>query len=578
MTFRSIRTIDPGGAAARHGAEGEGIVVAIVGTGIDAKHPHFARHGNLVLAPPLQHYDLTLLTVDREKRLEFTYSRRDSADDAVLDYLSKFGNELLNNEALTGRTDFTTYVAGVVAGHAEENDPGVEWYGQVPVMRGVAPKCKLLILKALDEKGVGSELNVLIALEVVRALNVRTGRIAVPIVLVPLSFPHDVANFACGHSPICDAIDRLVAAGVVVVCAAGNDGYLRLPDTGHNVALVRLASITDPGNAERAITVGATHSRLPRQYGASYFSGRGPTLDGRLKPDLLAPGERITSAAPSSPVLEERKGKRKRVKKQSAPYEIRDGTSMAAAHVAGAAAVLLSARPELIGRPEELKQLFLSTATDLGRLPEFQGRGLLNLSRALGDTAEVELEGSPVQQSRPLPSAAATQVVIDAQPVSGSFKAGTKPYTLAVSFISEQRDYVYSVVQAFRDATGMDRDNIFYDKYHPHILSRPDLDLYLLDVYGQQSELVVVFLSAGYEQKKWTGGLEWRAVRSLIMERQAHAIMPVRLDDTPIKGLLGIDGYVAAFKRETPAYRADPEFIADLIVKRLKANRKAGPG
>jgi hypothetical protein len=151
-----------------------------------------------------------------------------------------------------------------------------------------------------------------------------------------------------------------------------------------------------------------------------------------------------------------------------------------------------------------------------------------------------------------------------------------KPYTLAVSFIGEQRDYVYSVVQAFREATGLDRENIFYDKYHSHILSRPDLDLYLLEVYGGQSELVVVFLGAGYEQKKWTGGLEWRVIRNLIMEKQAHAIMPVRLDDTAIKGLLEIDGYLAAFKREKPAYRADPEFIADMIVKRLQANRKAG--
>jgi hypothetical protein len=58
------------------------------------------------------------------------------------------------------------------------------------------------------------------------------------------------------------------------------------------------------------------------------------------------------------------------------------------------------------------------------------------------------------------------------------------------------------------------------------------------------------------------------------MERKADAVMPVRLDDTPIKGLLGVDGYLAAYKREKPAYRADPEYIADLIVKRLKANRE----
>ena len=52
-------------------------------------------------------------------------------------------------------------------------------------------------------------------------------------------------------------------------------------------------SITDPGNADGVITVGATHRYWPHTYGVSFFSSRGPTGDGRLKPDLVAPGERI---------------------------------------------------------------------------------------------------------------------------------------------------------------------------------------------------------------------------------------------------------------------------------------------
>ena len=51
-------------------------------------------------------------------------------------------------------------------------------------------------------------------------------------------------------------------------------------------------SITDPGNADHVITVGSTHRRDPHLYGVSYFSARGPTGDGRRKPDLLAPGKR----------------------------------------------------------------------------------------------------------------------------------------------------------------------------------------------------------------------------------------------------------------------------------------------
>ena len=53
----------------------------------------------------------------------------------------------------------------------------------------------------------------------------------------------------------------------------------------------------DPGNADSVITVGATHRYMPHTYGVSYFSSKGPTGDGRIKPDLVAPGERITSCA-----------------------------------------------------------------------------------------------------------------------------------------------------------------------------------------------------------------------------------------------------------------------------------------
>src|SRR5205823_13747747 len=48
-------------------------------------------------------------------------------------------------------------------------------------------------------------------------------------------------------------------------------------------------SVTDPGNADGVITVGATHRFWPHTYGVSFFSSRGPTGDGRLKPDLVAP-------------------------------------------------------------------------------------------------------------------------------------------------------------------------------------------------------------------------------------------------------------------------------------------------
>jgi serine protease AprX len=113
------------------------------------------------------------------------------------------------------------------------------------------------------------------------------------------------------------------------------------------------------------ITVGATHRSKPHVYGVSYFSSRGPTGDGRVKPDLVAPGEKILSTTPGG------------------GSAVKDGTSMAAPHVSGAAALLMARHRELLGKPQRVKKILCDAATDLGRERYFQGGGMLDVLRAI---------------------------------------------------------------------------------------------------------------------------------------------------------------------------------------------------
>jgi subtilisin family serine protease len=135
-------------------------------------------------------------------------------------------------------------------------------------------------------------------------------------------------------------------------------------------------TINDPGNAELAITVGSTHRDMPHVYGVSYFSSKGPTGDGRMKPDVVAPGEKIISAATGKLLMDRAEGKQ-------CEYVENSGTSMAAPHVSGVIAAFLSVRREFIGEPERVKEIFLGAATDLKRERSFQGAGLVDLMRAI---------------------------------------------------------------------------------------------------------------------------------------------------------------------------------------------------
>jgi hypothetical protein len=214
--------------------------------------------------------------------------------------------------------------------------------------------------KTLEE----TEFAIIAALQYIRYVNERHNHIIIHGANLSLSIPHNVRNFACGRTPVCNECERLVDSGVVVVAAAGNLGYQKFQTNDGPFENYAAFSITDPGNCESVITVGATHGELPYTYGVSFFSSRGPTGDGRHKPDLLAPGENVLSTVPGD------------------NWALDSGTSMAAPHVSGAAAMLLARYDDLIGDPRRLKEILCKNATDLGRDRNFQGYGMLDVLRA----------------------------------------------------------------------------------------------------------------------------------------------------------------------------------------------------
>jgi serine protease AprX len=254
-----------------------------------------------------------------------------------------------------------THVAGILGGNdLREKDSKKR-------LVGMCPNINLYDIRVLDENGEGDEFNILAALQFVGWLNSQTANLTIHGINLSLSMIHDVENFAAGKTPVCDACQRLVNDGIIVVTAAGNLGqsiFQNAKGSGSTGGL-RTGSITDPGNAECVITVGATHRSKPQTYGVSYFSSKGPTGDGRYKPDLVAPGEKIYSLIPNDKT------------------ERMDGSSMAAPHVSGAAALLLATHKELIGQPSKVKEILCKTATDLGRERYFQGHGMLDVLRAL---------------------------------------------------------------------------------------------------------------------------------------------------------------------------------------------------
>ncbi|MFI6605592.1 S8 family serine peptidase [Streptomyces sp. NPDC050507] len=228
-----------------------------------------------------------------------------------------------------------THVAGIVAGSGKASG------GRY---KGVAPGAELLVGKVLDNRGSGDESTVIAGMEWAAAQGAD---------VISMSLGADTEETT---DPISEAVDALTdSSGALFVISAGNTGPGR-------------TTVTSPGIAGKALTVGATDD----QDRLADFSSRGPTIGGALKPEITAPGVNIVSARAAGtqlgPVVD-------------TDYTAISGTSMAAPHVSGAAALLVQQHPGW--GPQRLKDALVSSAkTGADNEVYEQGAGRLAVDRA----------------------------------------------------------------------------------------------------------------------------------------------------------------------------------------------------
>ena len=199
---------------------------------------------------------------------------------------------------------------------------------------GIAPDASLVVVKAFDETGQGSYADVIRGLgwilENHDRLNIR---------VVNLSFSATPQSHYW-DDPINQAVMRLWQAGVVVVASAGNTG----PDA---------MTIGVPGNVPYVITVGAmTDSYTPEDRSddrLTWFSAAGPTHEGFVKPDLVAPGGHIRGVMPKYAHIP----KTYPQFHDGGSYFAMSGTSQSTAVVSGIVALMLQVDPTLT--PDEVK-------------------------------------------------------------------------------------------------------------------------------------------------------------------------------------------------------------------------------
>jgi subtilisin family serine protease len=322
------------GAPALWGADlataGQGMKIGIIDTGIDATHPFFDPAGYTM--PPGFPRGQKRFTTAKVIVARVFPPKTGATGPSVRLAFDPDDNS------------HGTHVAGIAAGNADTPT------GQGRIS-GVAPRAYLGNYKVFVETDSGLTPNA-------------NSPAIVAAIEAAVADGMDVINFSGGEPEIeprrdivALALDAAATAGVVPVIAAGNE----YNDFG-------AGSVSSPGNAEDAITVGAVETSGAKRVHADFSSVGPTTISLRLKPDVAAPGVDVLSSISGGAWTE------------------LSGTSMATPHVAGAAALLRQRHPSWT--VAQVKSALVQTGVDsLDESrhlsgPRFQGGGVVALQRA----------------------------------------------------------------------------------------------------------------------------------------------------------------------------------------------------
>lgn len=138
-------------------------------------------------------------------------------------------------------------------------------------------------------------------------------------------------------------------------------------------------------------------------------------------------------------------------------------------------------------------------------------------------------------------------------------------FSIGITFTGTHRKRVEAIAKALLKI-GFEKENIFYDDWHDSLINGLNADLTLQDIYRKKCACIVVFLSTDYNKKAWTGGVEWRAIRNIIINAKGKGICLLNVDGVDINKIDGLSSYTDIAKKiESLTDDQVAQFIKDFM-------------